>query len=240
MIPAMTPQQEKLTNEKNSPLKLYKEMAVGDVSTLKFIVYEIVQTFFSNIGSLLGLGLRSLTYPFLFAKCGAKVAFGKGIILRNPAKVELGKKCLIDDYAVIDARGNDAKIVVGDYVSLGRGSALVAKNSQIVLGDGVNIGTNCRIATQSKIEIGESTLIAAYAYIGPGNHKAGDEDKPLISQEMDIKGGVTIGKNVWIGTRVTILDGVTIGDGAIIGAHSLVTQDIPAGKKAVGIPARIL
>ena len=55
---------------------------------------------------------------------------------------------------------------------------------------------------------------------------------------MEDKGGVEIGKNVWIGTKATILDGVRIGDNAIIGAYSLVNKDVPSGNKVVGIPAR--
>ncbi|MCB0320464.1 MAG: hypothetical protein KDD60_06010 [Bdellovibrionales bacterium] len=57
---------------------------------------------------------------------------------------------------------------------------------------------------------------------------------------MDLKGGVTIGKNVWIGTRATILDGVTIGDGAVIGAHSLVRESVPSGAVVAGTPAKVI
>ncbi len=41
-------------------------------------------------------------------------------------------------------------------------------------------------------------------------------------------------------TRVTILNGVTIGDGAVIAAGALVTQDVPAGCLAGGIPAKVI
>ncbi|TJW46640.1 MAG: sugar O-acetyltransferase, partial [Mesorhizobium sp.] len=33
--------------------------------------------------------------------------------------------------------------------------------------------------------------------------------------------------------------GVTIGDNAVVGAGSVVTRDVPAGAKVVGIPARV-
>ena len=49
---------------------------------------------------------------------------------------------------------------------------------------------------------------------------------------------VTIGNNVWIGMGVQICPGVTIGDNAVIGAGSVVTEDIPAGMLAIGVPCK--
>jgi maltose O-acetyltransferase len=53
-------------------------------------------------------------------------------------------------------------------------------------------------------------------------------------------GDVTIGKNVFIGVNSVILPGVKIGDNVIIGALSLVNSDIPEGKVAAGVPARVI
>lgn len=49
---------------------------------------------------------------------------------------------------------------------------------------------------------------------------------------------VTIKKNAMIGTGAIILPGVTIGEKAIIGAGSVVTNDIPPGVIAFGVPAK--
>ncbi len=49
---------------------------------------------------------------------------------------------------------------------------------------------------------------------------------------------VLIGRDAYVGADSVILPGVTIGDGAIIGAGSVVTNDIPAGTVAAGVPAR--
>jgi serine O-acetyltransferase len=49
-----------------------------------------------------------------------------------------------------------------------------------------------------------------------------------------------LGGHVDIGAGAKILGGVVIGDHALIGANAVVLQDIPAGAKAVGIPARII
>jgi acetyltransferase-like isoleucine patch superfamily enzyme len=161
-------------------------------------------------------------------------------VIRRPKQIRLGNRILVDDYAVLDVRGSSAALSVGDFVSVGRFSTVAAKGGEIVLHNAVNIGSYCRLATQSRLEIGESTLIAAYCYIGSGNHQVGDDAEPLISREMEIKGGVRIGSHAWIGAHSTILDGVEIGDRAIIGAHALVRESVPPDCVAVGIPARVI
>jgi acetyltransferase-like isoleucine patch superfamily enzyme len=52
-------------------------------------------------------------------------------------------------------------------------------------------------------------------------------------------GTTKIGSRCYIGPNTIIGKGLTIGDGCLIGAHSLVLEDIPAGSKAFGTPARI-
>lgn len=49
-----------------------------------------------------------------------------------------------------------------------------------------------------------------------------------------------LGKNVMVGAGAVILGGVFLGDNAKVGANAVVTSDIPEGKTAVGIPAKIL
>lgn len=241
--PAMTPQQAHLSTSNRAPLATYKAFAVGEnAGPLDWFLYELFTLILAPLGGLLGFGARSLLYPVLFRSCAKKPAIGKGVTLRHPKNISLGKGVLIDDYAVLDVRGSDASITIGDHVSIGRFTTIVAKNGHLVLESGVNIGSYCRIATQSQLKIGESTLVGAYAYVGPGNHQAaeGENATPLISQGMEIKGGVVIGKHCWIGARATVLDGVTIGDAGIVGAHALVRDNVPAGATVVGTPARIV
>lgn len=236
-VPAMTPQQAELTTATKGGLKAYRRFVVGeDASWWDFICYELAYTTLSGLPGLLGYGARSFIYPYLFKRCSGRPALGRGVVVRGIKSIELGSGVVVDDYAALDVR--EGILEISDRCAIGRFTTVAAKGGQIVLGAGVNIGSYCRVATQSKLEIGESTLVAAYCYIGPGNHQRGEG--PLISQPMDIKGGVSIGKHVWIGAHTTVLDGVKIGDGAIIGAHSLVREDVPAGAKVAGVPARVL
>lgn len=239
-LPAMTPQQRQLSDTKRSPFATYRELAIGDGSFLHLCAYEASQILFANLPGLPGFAARSLIYPYLFAACGKRPAIGRGVVLRVPQAIKLGSGVLIDDYAALDVRGSDAGISIGDHVSIGRMSTIAAKHGYIDLASGCNIGSCCRVATNSRVEIGESVLIGAYCYIGPGNHTEGDDETPLIARPMDIRGGVKIGEHTWLGARVTVLDGVTIGKHAIIGAHSLVKEDVPDGGVAVGTPARVV
>ncbi len=215
----------------------YKELVSGD-SWVNFIKEELYTLFLSNIPGLFGFALRALTLGQIFKSCGIRPAFGRGILLKRPSQISIGNKVMIDDFATIEAKGDGAQITFGDLVSIGKYSIITAKGGSVHLESGVNISTHCRIATQTKVSIGESTLVAAYCYIGPGNHSRGEG--PIIEEPMELKGGVVIGKNCWIGAHTTILDGVKIGDGAVIGAHSLVLSDVPPGATAVGAPARII
>ena len=49
-----------------------------------------------------------------------------------------------------------------------------------------------------------------------------------------------IGNDVYIGAGAKILGGIIINDNAVIGANAVVLIDVPAGKTAVGVPAKIL
>jgi bifunctional UDP-N-acetylglucosamine pyrophosphorylase/glucosamine-1-phosphate N-acetyltransferase len=49
----------------------------------------------------------------------------------------------------------------------------------------------------------------------------------------------TIGDGAFIGVDTMIVAPLAIGEGARTGAGAVVTRDVPAGKLAVGVPARI-
>ena len=57
------------------------------------------------------------------------------------------------------------------------------------------------------------------------------------SHKVDIQ-AIRVGSGVWFGAGCHVMPGVAIGDGAVIAAGSVVTQDIPAGVLAAGVPCR--
>ncbi|MCC6955089.1 MAG: acyltransferase [Deltaproteobacteria bacterium] len=228
-----------------SRLELYRDLVYGDTGSLPgFLGFELYSLFLTGLGGALGFAGRGLALPRFLRSSGGALNIGRGVTIRQPGRVSLGRKVILDDYSVIDYRSTGKESVGGitldDHVLVGRNSLIVAKGGTIHLKRAVNISSCCRIATQSSVEIDESVLIAAYVYIGPGNHQIDDLSRPIIEQEMDVRGGVKIGANSWIGAHSTILDGVRIGRDVIIGAHSLVRDDIPDRAIAVGTPARVI
>ncbi|HAB52237.1 MAG TPA: acetyltransferase [Ignavibacteriales bacterium] len=232
---------EFIDDKRNSALKKYQDIIIGNRNLLYLVKFEILTFFFMNMPGIPGLFLRQKFYKSLFRNCGAKVTFGIGISLKQPGKVSISKNSIIDDMVSMSVRGSDSSsIKLEDNVFIGRGSELKVREGTIIINSYSSVGSNCRISTaQGKISIGEYVFIAAYCYIGGGNHKSDRTDIPIAKQGFESKGGVTIGDDVWIGANCVIADGVKIGKGSIIGACSLVTKDIPEYSIAFGIPAKI-
>jgi serine O-acetyltransferase len=53
-------------------------------------------------------------------------------------------------------------------------------------------------------------------------------------------GAPVLGDRVRVGTGAKVLGPVVIGDDAWIGANAVVLHDVPAGTRAVGVPARVI
>lgn len=113
----------------------------------------------------------------------------------------------------------------------------------IEIGNDVSIMNDCQISCCEKVVIRDGCLFGDNVFITDNFH--GDNSWtqmsiPPIERPLFVKGGVSIGKNVWVGRNVCIMPGVNIGDGAIIGANAVVTHDIPAYSVAAGIPAKVI
>ncbi len=233
--------QAALTSEDKSALQKYQELAVGTPSLITLLKYEFLTTVFGSLPGALGLALRKKFYKSLFGKVGRNVIFGKSLTIRHPHKIHIGDNVVIDDYAVLDAKGIDNQgIVIADNVMIGRNTVISCKNGDITIENNTNIAMNCFIQSAEQVKIGKNVLLAPYCYvIGGGNHETNRTDIPIIAQGQIVK-GITIEDNCWIGAGVNILDGAKIDRDSIIGAGAVVTKSVPEFSIAVGIPAKIL
>ncbi|HMO50390.1 MAG TPA: acyltransferase [Kiritimatiellia bacterium] len=238
-VPHIDQQIQKNLNQPNQPSwRQYARLAVGSEALGPFLRYEALTGLLGGFPGAFGLWLRRKSYPLLLGACGRGLIVGRNVTLRGASRIRIGKNVAIDDNVVIDARGADASIEIGDGVLISRNTIIRARNARISIGAGSDIGANCLLATDSRLEVGRDVLVAAYTYItAGGHHRYDDPETPIIRQGFISKGGVTIGDDVWIGSHGSILDGVTIGSGCVIGAHSLVNKSIDARGIAWGIPA---
>jgi len=104
---------------------------------------------------------------------------------------------------------------------------------------GIDLPYTVKLGRRVVIEHQNAIIIHGYCTIGDdciirqgvtlGNRYL---EKPLESPQL--------GDRVNVGAGAKILGKVNLGDDVNIGANAVVLSDIPAGKTAVGIPAKIL
>lgn len=177
------------------------------------------------------VGCDTTIHPFTIIRgqttIGEDCAIGPGARIRDS---RIGAGCTIVDSTVEEAElgaGSD----VGPYSHL-RPGARVAP--------GVHIGNYVEIKNAS---IGAGTAIGHVSYLGDAtvgervNIGAGTITTNFDGRQ---KHHTTIGDDAFIGSDTMLRAPVTVGSGAVTGAGSVVTRDVPAGRKVAGVPARLI
>lgn len=232
--------QKALLDEKKSAREKYLDLFIGKKNLWQVVKYESIVFFFSWIPGALGLFLRKIFYPLILGKVGKRVVFGHHITLRHPHKIFIDDNSLIDDYVVLDAKGEeDQGIIIGKNVIIGRYTILSCKGGSIELGDYTNISAGCSLLSEQKITVGKYCFLAGHCYlVAGGNHSFERTDIPIMFQPSVAKGGITIEEDAWLGASVIVLDGVSLGKGCVVGAGAVVTRSFTAYSVLVGVPAK--
>jgi bifunctional UDP-N-acetylglucosamine pyrophosphorylase / glucosamine-1-phosphate N-acetyltransferase len=168
-----------------------------------------------------------------------------GSFLRGTTRI--GSDCVIGPSAdLLDTRVGDGARVEH---SVGRG-AEVGERATVgpyaflrpgtVLGPDAKVGAYCEV---KNTRVGRGSKVPHLSYVGDAEI---GEDANLgagtITANYDgvNKHRTTIGDGAFTGVNTNLIAPVTIGDGAYLGAASVVNKDIPPGKLAVGMPARVI
>ena len=235
---------EQLTDGSKSTLQRYQALALGSSSWWYLLKYELVMLFSSWVPGALGLALRKILYPLILGEVGKSVIFGQGVAIRHGPKITIGNNVVIDDGAVLDAKGTGNRgLSIGDDSIISRNVVLSCKNGDISIGKGCTIGISTLVHAMegSDVHIGDSVLVGAFCYfIGSGPYRSDDLDKPFKQQGMQPQGGISIADNVWFGSNVQIMDGVSIGSGCIIGASTVVNKSVDELAVVAGVPMKQL
>jgi bifunctional UDP-N-acetylglucosamine pyrophosphorylase/glucosamine-1-phosphate N-acetyltransferase len=132
--------------------------------------------------------------------------------------------------SIIEASTVEDHATVGPYSHLRPGS---------IVGVGASVGNfaelkNTRLGAGSKqhhVSYLGDTEVGTGANIGAGAITA--------NYDGSRKYQTTIGDDAFIGVDTMLVAPISVGEGARTGAGAVVTRDVPAGKLAVGVPARI-
>jgi len=102
---------------------------------------------------------------------------------------------------------------------------------QVSIHPSASIGTSVFLDHATGIIVGASVSIGDAVTIM--------QNVTLGRKQADGGRAPTIGRGVLLSTGATIVGDLKIGDYAKVGAGSVVTQDVPAGCTAIGVPARL-
>jgi len=160
---------------------------------------------------------------------------------RFRGEARFGRDVFIDDHCVVYSADAACRLVLGNRVSVHRGTILhLGEGGSVAVGDDTHIQNDCQITALGPVRIGRQVQLAPRCALYPYDHGFDDPDTSIQEQPLRLRGGITIDDDVWLGYGVIVLDGVTIGKGAVIGAGAVVTKDIPSCAIAAGVPARII
>jgi bifunctional UDP-N-acetylglucosamine pyrophosphorylase/glucosamine-1-phosphate N-acetyltransferase len=168
-----------------------------------------------------------------------------GTFLRGETKI--GSDCVIGPSAdLLDTTVGDGALVEH---SVGRGAA-VGTGANVgpyaylrpgtVLGEVSKVGAYCEL---KNTRVGAGSKVPHLSYVGDAEIGEGANlGAGTITANYDGKDKhrTTIGDGVFTGINTNLIAPVTIGENAYLGAGSVVNKDIPPGKMAVGMPARVI
>jgi UDP-3-O-[3-hydroxymyristoyl] glucosamine N-acyltransferase len=178
------------------------------------------------------------------ARIGAGTRIGAQAVIGDG--VEIGTHCEIGPGSVITHALIGDKVRVGYNCSIGqegfgylpsaRGVEKIAQLGRVVIGDGVEISSNCTIDRGALGDtcVGPGTVIGDLVHIA---HNVRIGKMCVIAGQVGIAGSTVLGDHVMMGGQVGIADHLTIGKGAKIAAKSGVIRDIAAGETVAGYPA---
>jgi bifunctional UDP-N-acetylglucosamine pyrophosphorylase/glucosamine-1-phosphate N-acetyltransferase len=168
-----------------------------------------------------------------------------GTFLRGSTKI--GSDCVIGPSTdLLDTVVGDGALVehsVGRGAEVGWGASVgpyAFLRPGTVLGPEAKVGAYCEV---KNTRVGRGSKVPHLSYVGDAEI---GEDANLgagtITANYDgvSKNRTEIGDRAFTGVNTSLIAPVTIGEDVYLGAGSVVNKDIPPGKLAVGMPARVI
>ncbi len=157
------------------------------------------------------------------------------------SECEIGPNSVIRDSVIADRCHIMASVIeessVHADVSIGPYSHL---RPQAVIEAGVHLGNYVEVKNS---RVGSGSAAGHFCYLGDADIGAGvNIGAGAITCNYDgvDKHQTTVGDHAFIGCDTMLVAPVTVGPQALTGAGSVVTRDVPAAGRVVGVPARLL
>lgn len=195
----------------------------------------------ARLPGAVGLAVRKVLWPSLFASAASDAVWGHGVELRHPGRMHIGAGVVVDSGARLDAKGCEpGAFVLEKDAMVSCGCILSAKDGGLCLCSSATLGAYSAVYSLGGVHIGADTMVAAHCFLGGGRYDhQGSVDVPMHQQPLP-GAGVHIGDDCWIGAGVTVTDGVRIGAGAVVAAGAVVLEDVPPHTVVGGVPAHPL
>ena len=186
---------------------------------------------FTCVSEKVKIGDESQIYPHVYI--GKNVKIGKNCIIYSGVRIYdycvIGDNCVIHSNTVIGSDGFGFQVTKDGYQK-------IPQLGNVVLGDHVEIGSNCSIdrGTIGSTVIGNGTKIDNLIQIAH-NVKIGENN--VIAAQAGIAGSTVIGDWNQIGGQVGIVGHITIGNQVKVQAQSGVNSNTKDGEILYGSPA---
>ena len=164
-------------------------------------------------------GIRAVLYKLRFGSIGAPSYIGRPTYISSYKKVFLGKRCRVYPGLRAELVGGNARITVGDNVSIGQNFHVVSYNDNLNIGNDVTISGNVLITNC--------------------DHDYKKINVHILEQEL-IYQKTEIGDGCFIGYGAVVQAGTILGKQCIVGANSVVCGKFPDYSVIVGAPAHIV
>jgi maltose O-acetyltransferase len=150
----------------------------------------------------------------------------------------LGSRVRVWGHPVV---ANSGRLIVGDRVRLvstvAKLEIAVEHGAELEIGERAFINYGCSIGATQRVRIGPRCTIGTHVIMMDNDFHRLEPDR---RDERPPSAPIELEENVWLGARVIVLRGVTIGANSVIGAGSVVSQNVPGGVIAAGVPAKVL
>jgi len=172
------------------------------------------------------------------SRIGANSVIGDGVMIGTNA--EIGPNCSISHALIGDGVKFSSNVSIGGegfgFVPGPKGPLRLSHVGRVVIGNGVEIGSNCSIdrGALGDTVIGDKTALDNLVQIG---HNVQIGKNCVLAGQAGVAGSAILGDYVMVGGAVSISDHVTIGNGAKIAGKSGVMRDVAAGETVAGYPA---